>query len=65
MPAQDPAEEQPLLPISYDTPDSRESGVLSTWRENVARVLESWPLHTFVLILVRLYICLRFTSPLN
>lgn len=62
---QDSAEQQPLLPISYDSSSSREYGILSIWRENVARVLESRGLHTFVLILVRLYIRLRFTSPLN
>lgn len=61
MSDQESAEQQPLLPISYDSPTSR-PGVLSVWQENVARVLESRRLHTFVLILVRYCIRLRFTS---
>lgn len=63
MPDQDLAEQQPLLPVSYE--DSRETGISLVWRENVARALESRRLHTFVLILVRLQIRLRFVFPLN
>lgn len=53
MSDQDSAEQQPLLPISIDNPGSRVNNTLLTWRENVARFLESVGLHSFVLTLVR------------
>ncbi|KAI9571229.1 hypothetical protein HD554DRAFT_2186821 [Boletus coccyginus] len=52
MSDQDSAEQQPLLPISYDNPRSRASGTLATWRENVAWFLESRRFHLFILILI-------------
>jgi len=52
MSDQDSAEQQPLLPISFDNPRSRANGTLFTWRENVARFLESRRLHTLILTLI-------------
>jgi len=49
MSDQDSAEQQPLLPISFDNPRSRAN---STWRENVAHFLESRRLHTLILTLI-------------
>jgi len=51
MSDQEAPEQQPLLPITYDNASTR-PGVLSVCQENVARVLESRRLHTFVLILI-------------
>ncbi|KAG9318790.1 hypothetical protein JVU11DRAFT_891 [Chiua virens] len=51
MSDQDAAEQQPLLPITFDNPRSRESGS-SSMRETVAQFLESRRLHTFVLTLI-------------
>ncbi|KAF8447600.1 hypothetical protein L210DRAFT_3526813 [Boletus edulis BED1] len=52
MASQDAPERQPLLPITCDNSEARANSTLLTWRGNVASVLESRRLHTFVLTLV-------------
>ncbi|KAG0705912.1 hypothetical protein DFH29DRAFT_234461 [Suillus ampliporus] len=50
-----PGEQQPLLAYPYGedgVPPERPKTTVSVWRENISRVIESSPFHTFVIALI-------------